>query len=176
MRIIAGDLDDPRVQALLAHHATTARAQTGRGSAHALDADDLRASDIRFWSAWDGDAVAGVGALRLLSASHGEIKSMHTAESHRRAGVATAILNHIIDAARTMGLTRLSLETGSWPYFEPARALYRRHGFIACAPFGDYTDDANSVFMTLDLHRQRRDVPATVVTTQGTRPGGTALE
>jgi len=106
---------------------------------------------MNFWSAWDGDTLLGVGALKQLSSSHGEIKSMHTAQVNRRAGVGTAMLRHIIEAARMMGLTRLSLETGSWAYFHPARALYRRHGFAECPPFGDYVADANSIFMTLEL-------------------------
>ena len=93
----------------------------------------------------------GVGALRRLSATHGEIKSMHTVGTSRRAGIGTAILRHIIEAARAMGMTRVSLETGSWDYFNPARSLYRRHGFIECPPFADYTEDPNSVFMTLEL-------------------------
>jgi putative acetyltransferase len=46
-------------------------------------------------------------------------------------------------------MARVSLETGSWPFFGPARALYARHGFVECAPFGDYRPDRNSVFMTL---------------------------
>ena len=146
-----GGLDDPRVQALLVRHFTTARAQTGRGSAHALDLDGLRSPDILFYSAWDGDRIAGIGALRRLDQSHGEIKSMHTDESLRRKGVGSAILLHIIAAARALGMSRLSLETGSWPYFDPARELYRRHGFVECPPFGDYVTDANSVFMTRAL-------------------------
>jgi putative acetyltransferase len=44
----------------------------------------------------------------------------------------------------------LSLETGSWPYFQPARALYRSVGFVECPPFGEYAHDPNSVFMSLD--------------------------
>jgi putative acetyltransferase len=48
-------------------------------------------------------------------------------------------------------MSRLSLETGSWAYFAPARTLYARHGFVECAPFGDYRPDPNSVFMTLAL-------------------------
>jgi putative acetyltransferase len=151
MRIVAGGLDDVRVRALLAHHLVTARAQTAAGSAHALDLAGLRSPDVTFWSAWDGDVVLGVGALRRLSPSHGEIKSMHTAESARRSGVGTAMLRHIVQAAREMGLRRVSLETGSRPYFEAARALYRKHGFVECSPFGDYVPDSNSVFMTLDL-------------------------
>jgi putative acetyltransferase len=76
---------------------------------------------------------------------------MHTAASHRRSGIATAILRHIMEAARAAGLRRLSLETGSWAYFQPARALYGRHGFMDCRPFGEYVDDPNSVFMTRNL-------------------------
>ena len=155
MKITDGGLDDARVQALLAHHYTSARAQTAAGSAHALDLSGLRSPDIQFWSAWDDDRVIGIGALKRLSDSHGEIKSMHTAESHRRQGVGGAMLRHIIAVAGRVGLARLSLETGSQPYFAPARELYRRHGFLECPPFGSYVLDPNSVFMTLALHGQR---------------------
>jgi putative acetyltransferase len=152
MNIADGGLDDPRVQALLTHHFTTARAQTARGSAHALDLSGLRSPQIRFWSAWEGERVIAIGALKRLSDSHGEVKSMHTEQSSRRRGAGSAMLRHIIAAARGMGLSRLSLETGSWPFFIPARELYRRHGFAECPPFGDYTPDPNSVFMTLELN------------------------
>ena len=156
MKIISGGLDDSRVLALLEHHARTARAETAPGSAHALDLDGLKSAEVKFWSAWDGDTLLGVGALKRLAGTHGEIKSMHTVQTHRRVGVGSAILLHIIDAARAMGLTRLSLETGSWPYFQPAHALYRRHGFVECPPFAGYVSDANSVFMTLQIAGERR--------------------
>jgi len=151
MKITDGGLDDSRAQALLARHFYMARAETAPGSAHALDLSGLRSPDIRFWSAWDGDHVVGVGALKRLSESHGEIKSMHTEESHRRKGAGSAMLQHIITAARQLGMSRLSLETGSWPYFDAARAFYSRHGFAECPPFGSYIPDPNSVFMTLEL-------------------------
>jgi putative acetyltransferase len=151
MHIVEGGLDDPRVVALLTTHVTRARAETARGSAHALDLEGLRAPDVTFWSAWEDDAVVGVGALRRLSAEHGEIKSMHTAEAARGRGVGSALLRRIMTTARERGMSRLSLETGSWPYFLPARALYARHGFVECGPFGEYQEDPNSVFMTLAL-------------------------
>lgn len=151
MRIVEGGLDDPRVIALLRTHVARARAETGRGSAHALDLDALRAPEFTFWSAWKGDQVVGVGALKRLSAEHGEVKSMHTAEAARGRGVGSALLRRIMEAALARGMTRLSLETGSWPYFLPARALYARHGFVECGPFGEYRGDPNSVFMTLEL-------------------------
>ena len=151
MRIVEGGLDDPRVIELLHVHLLRARAETAPGSAHALDLSGLRSPDVTFWCAWDGDSLAGVGALKRLSADHGEVKSMHTAEAMRRKGAGAAILRHIIAAAQERGMSRLSLETGSWPYFAPARALYARHGFVECPPFGDYRPDPNSVFMTLVL-------------------------
>jgi len=152
MKITDGGLDDPRVQTVLAHHFDTARTETARGSAHALDLSGLRSPDVRFWSAWDGDCVIAIGALKRLSESHGEIKSMHTEQSHRRKGVGSAMLRHIIATAHQMGLSRLSLETGSWPFFTPARGLYKRHGFVECPPFARYVPDPNSVYMTLELH------------------------
>jgi putative acetyltransferase len=100
MKITDGGLDDARGQALLAHYFTTARAETGRGSAHALDLSGLKSPDIQFFSAWDGDCVVAIGALKRFSTSHGEIKSMHTEHSYRRKGAGGAMLRHII-APRT---------------------------------------------------------------------------
>lgn len=151
LRILPANLDDPRVRSLLEYHTATARAETGRGSAHALDLAGLRQPDIRVWAAWEGEALLGVGALRRLAPDHGEIKSMHVAESSRGRGVGSAIVLRLLAEARAAGLRRVSLETGSWPYFDAARALYRRHGFAECPPFGDYVEDPNSVFMSRDL-------------------------
>ena len=151
MRFVEGDLDDPQIRETLILHYSKAISQTAPGSAHALDVDALKAPDIRFFSLWDDSALLGIGALRRLSVTDGEVKSMYVAETARRSGAGSAILSHIIAQARADGLQHLSLETGSWPYFAPARAFYVRHGFIDCAPFGDYVPDRNSLFMTLAL-------------------------
>jgi putative acetyltransferase len=111
----------------------------------------LRASEIEFLAAWDGEALLGFAALKELSPDHGEIKSMHVAIASRRCGAGKALLDHLIARAQAKGMRRLSLETGSSDYFHPAQALYRKHGFVECAPFGDYQPDRNSIFMTLDL-------------------------
>jgi len=149
LRILPADLDDVRVLMLLESHVRVARAQTAPGSAHALDLSGLKAPGISVWVACvSGDVV---GALKRLSGVEGEVKSMFTAPSARKQGVARVMLAHIIATARGESLARLSLETGSWPYFEPARALYAAFGFSECGPFGDYREDPNSVFMTLDL-------------------------
>lgn len=73
---------------------------------------------------------------------------MRTARSHHRRGIASMVLTHIIAEARHMGYTRLSLETGSFAFFAPARGLYTKHGFEYCDPFAGYVADPNSVFMT----------------------------
>jgi len=151
MRIIQGDLNDPRVTSLLQIHLTNARAQTAPGSAHALDISGLQSPDISFWTIWNDEALLGFGALKRLSKDHGEVKSMHIAQSMRRKGAGSAMLHHIIASARASGMSRLSLETGSWEYFSSARAFYRSHGFTECQPFADYVLDPNSIFMSLGL-------------------------
>jgi putative acetyltransferase len=151
IRIRQGDFTDQRVLDLLLIHLTTARAETAPGSAHALDVSGLQSTDISFWTIWDGEELVGFGALKQLSPDHGEVKSMHTARSKRRRGTGSAMLRHIIATARARGMSRLSLETGSWDYFRPARAFYRSHGFVDCTPFGNYILDPNSVFMSLNL-------------------------
>lgn len=151
MRIVQGDFSDPRVVDLLHIHLTSARVETAPGSAHALDLTGLQSPDISFWTIWDDKALLGFGALKRLSTDHGEVKSMHTAQGMRGRGVGSAMLRHIITTSRASGMSRLSLETGSWEYFRPARELYRSHGFVECPPFADYVLDPNSVFMSLDL-------------------------
>jgi putative acetyltransferase len=158
MRIIRGDLSDPRVVDLVRTHLISARAETAPGSAHALDLSGLHSPDVSFWTIWDEEKPLGIGALKRLSAAHGEVKSMHTAQSMRGKGAGSAMLRHIVATARASGMSRLSLETGSWDYFHPARALYRRHGFVECPPFAEYVADPNSVFMSLDLPIRGSDV------------------
>jgi len=117
-------------------------------SVHALDLAALRKPEITFWTAWSRGELLGCGALKALGPADGEIKSMRTTSTRRRTGVGRAMLEHIIAEARTRSYTRLSLETGSMEAFAPARRLYESFGFTFCAPFADYTEDPNSVFMT----------------------------
>jgi putative acetyltransferase len=151
IEIVPGDLTDPRIIDLLNYHVTTALGQGPRGSCHAFDVAGLQRPEISFWAAWAGDELLGVGALMDLGDGHGEVKSMHTARPARGRGVGSAMVRHIIATARERGFDRLSLETGSMDYFTPARALYARHGFVECGPFGGYKLDPNSVFLTLPL-------------------------
>jgi len=121
-------------------------------SIHALDLSALRAPDVTFWVVRDNTGqLLGCGALKALDKTHGELKSMRTSSAHRRKGVASAILSHLVQEAASRSYTRLSLETGSGAPFDPAHALYERFGFRFCAPFADYVEDPFSRFMTLTL-------------------------
>jgi putative acetyltransferase len=148
------EVDDPRderIAALLREHLQSTALHSPPESCHALDVDALCTPEVTFWAARRDGELLGVGALLELDPSHGEIKSMKTAARYLRQGVATAILQTIIDEARRRGYARLSLETGSMEAFAPARALYARHGFVECGPFASYVLDPYSTFMTRAL-------------------------
>lgn len=148
LEIRVDDLSGEEVARMVREHLESSALHSPPESVHALDVEALRAPDVTFWSVWEGSRLAGFGALKELDPHHGEIKSMRTASSHRRRGVASALLEHILDVARERSYRRLSLETGSMEAFAPARALYARFRFEPCGPFADYVDDPYSVFMT----------------------------
>ncbi|HEX8178968.1 MAG TPA: GNAT family N-acetyltransferase [Pyrinomonadaceae bacterium] len=151
MHIKIDDLSGAEIYELLQEHLQSMRQHSPPESVHALDIEALRQPDITFWTVWENGELLGCGALKELDAQHAEIKSMRTATRHLRKGVARTLLAHILAEARRRGYDRLSLETGSMAAFEPARQLYARFGFIYCAPFADYVEDPNSVFMTREL-------------------------
>ncbi len=148
MRIVIDDLLGPEIAALLEAHTAELRGISPPESKHALDLEGLRRPEITFWTMWDDESLVGCGAIQDLGGGHAELKSMRISSPYTRRGLASMLLRHIIGEARKRGYRQISLETGSMPFFEPARNLYRKHGFEACDPFGQYVDDPNSVFMT----------------------------
>jgi putative acetyltransferase len=151
MLIVEDDLAGREIRALLDIHFAGMLANSPPGSCHFLDVEGLKAPGVTFWSIWEGAELAGMGALKQHDAALGEVKSMRTDAAHQGKGVGAAMLAHIIATARSLGLTRLSLETGSTPAFAAAQGLYTRFGFVYCPPFADYQPDPFSRFMTLDL-------------------------
>ena len=147
-------VDDPRaddVRLLLERHLGFANDHSPPEDVHALDVEALAHPSVTFVAYRAGGTLLGVGALKELGDGHGELKSMHTAVAARGRGIGGAIVAHLVSLARSRGLTRLSLETGTPDAFAPARSLYARHGFVECGPFGDYAPSAYSTFMTLEL-------------------------
>ncbi|BDP36792.1 MULTISPECIES: GNAT family N-acetyltransferase [Vibrio] len=151
MRIEIDDLERPQVLALLEEHLQDMYATSPPESVHALDVSKLKLPSITFWTGWDGEQLLGCVAMSQLEDGHAELKSMRTTPSARKQGVASRLLNHVIEQAKHQGIQRLSLETGSMAFFEPAHRLYEKHGFAYCEQFGDYQPDPNSRFMTLAL-------------------------
>lgn len=147
------DFTDRRVEALLTRHLEGMHANSPPGHVFALDWSGLQKPEISFYTLWENEELLGFGALKELGPRAGEIKSMRTADGHLRRGVAAAILDHIIAEARRRGYTRLSLETGSGPAFEPALTLYRKYGFTEGGAFGGYEKSPFNQFLHLDLDR-----------------------
>ncbi len=151
MLIREGGLDDPQVVALLETHMRGMLDNSPVDATHFLDLSALKAGDVTFLSAWNGDTLLGIGAVKQLDARTGEIKSMRTAEAALGHGVGTAILRHIIALARERNYTALKLETGTGAAFDAAHALYARHGFVPCPAFADYRATDFNRFFALAL-------------------------
>lgn len=146
--ITPDDLTSPDIVALLEFHLAQMARHSPICSVHAFPVERLRADDVTFWSVRLNGQLAGCGALKQIDPGHGELKSMRTDPAFLRRGVGEAMLLHLIGEARARGYTRLSLGTGRPEPFHPAHALYRKHGFAECPPFGDYTEDPFSMCMT----------------------------
>ena len=151
MEIASDDLRGEPIVDFLEDHVAELRSLSPPESSHALDLVGLRSPDVRFWTATEDGHVLGCVALKTLTPAHAELKSMRTARTRTRTGMATRLLLHVLEEARLVGFRRISLETGSEEFFGPARRLYARHGFDFCEPFGDYRRDPLSVFMTRAL-------------------------
>jgi putative acetyltransferase len=151
LRIVPDDLAGDAVLALLQLHLDEMHQWSPACKVHAMPAERLRQDDVAFFSAWDGDRLAGCGAIKHLDDGHGELKSMRAAPDYRGRGVGKAILLRLLEEACARGYRRVSLETGRPAPFLPAQNLYRAHGFAECPPFGDYVSDDFSMCMTRTL-------------------------
>ncbi|MFO1388371.1 GNAT family N-acetyltransferase [Cellvibrio sp.] len=151
MKIIVDDLNGEEIFNLLNEHLKDMYAVSPAESVHALDIDELKHPNITFWSIWENEKLAGCGAIKELSNTEAEIKSMRTSAEFRRRGVASTMLSHIVGEASKRNYQTLYLETGPVDYFRPAVELYKRFGFEECGPFADYELDPFSLFMKKDL-------------------------
>lgn len=151
VQVVVADPTEPDVHRFLGEHTAQMATISPPESCHALDPGKLSAPEITVWAARLDDDLVGTVALKRHADGLAELKSMRTSPAHQRTGIAAALLRRLVAQARVEGIRRLSLETGTEPFFAPARALYLRHGFVACSPFADYVADPLSVYLTRQL-------------------------
>ncbi|MFD7748790.1 GNAT family N-acetyltransferase [Streptomyces sp. NPDC059698] len=148
MRIELHDLSGEEIAKFMDTHVREVRLHTPLESKHALSLEDLRRPEIKLWVVREGEEIVGCGALKKLNSRHAELKAFHTRSDRKRSGVASLLLSHILAEAERDGIEKISLETGASGYFNPARNLYKKFGFIPCGPFAEYETDPNNIFMT----------------------------
>ena len=151
MKSIEGNFDNSEVNNLLKKHFIELRSVSPTGSAHVLDIDGLKDPSIKFWSLWENNELVGCGALKFLGKNHGEFKSIRAADKFRKVGVGEKIIGHLIEEAKKLEISKLSIETGAGEFFLPARKLFSKFGFKKCPPFAHYKEDPNSCYYTLNL-------------------------
>ena len=151
MKSIEGNFDNPKVNELLNKHFIELRSVSPAGSTHVLDIAGLKDQSIKFWSLWENNEIIGCGALKFLEKNHGEFKSIRVTDKFRKAGFGEKIIDHLIEEAKKLEISKLSIETGAGEFFLPARKLFSKFGFKACPPFAHYKEDPNSCYYTLNL-------------------------
>lgn len=145
------DLSGADVRELVALHLAGMHSHSPACKVHALPVEALLQPGVTFFAARVDGAVVGMGAIRELGPELGELKSMRVATQWLGRGIGEAILLHLLAVARQRGYARVALETGRGPAFDPALALYRKHGFAPCPAFADYVADDFSQCLSLDL-------------------------
>ena len=151
MKSVEGNFDNLKVNDLLKKHFIELRSVSPMGSTHVLDIDGLKDQSIKFWSLWVNNELVGCGALKFLEKKHGEFKSIRVADNYRKKGIGKKIIDHLIEEAKKLEVSKLSIETGAGNFFLPARKLFSKFGFKECLPFAHYKNDPNSCYYTLDL-------------------------
>ena len=151
MKSIENNFNNPEVNELLTKHFEELRSVSPEGSTHVLDIAGLKTPSIKFWSLWDNNELIGCGALKFLSKTHGEFKSIRISDNFRRMGFGEKIVNHLINESKKLNIKKLSVETGAGSFFEPARKLFKKFGFKTCEPFAHYKEDPNSCYYSLEL-------------------------
>jgi ribosomal protein S18 acetylase RimI-like enzyme len=150
------DRSDPQVQGMLARLDAELKAQTPPGGTNFihLPAEHVDGDQGSLFVAWlDGRPLA-CGAWRRIDEVAGrpntaEVKRMWASPDARGMRLGAAVLATLQASAREQGVTELRLETGE--YLTAAVALYRRFGFEACAPWGEYVGVEHSFTMSKPL-------------------------
>src|SRR6185503_10876062 len=144
--------EDPRqpdVRRMIAESDAYMQALYPSESNHLVDADALAASDTVFLVARRNGELLGSVAIRDITTGHAEMKRMFVRREARGIGLGRRLPEALEHAARQKHVSRISLETG---IRQPeAIRLSRASGYQDCPPFGTYTSDPLSLFMTKQL-------------------------
>ena len=148
MKSIENNFEDPKVNELLNKHFIELRSVSPKGSTHVLDIPGLKIPSIKFWSLWENNNLVGCGALKFLEDKHGEFKSIRISDKYRNKGLGKKIIDYLIEEAIKLNIKKISVETGTGNFFEPARKLFKKCKFEPCEPFAHYKVDINSLYLT----------------------------
>jgi putative acetyltransferase len=116
-------------------------------SNHLESVTALAASNVAVLGAYAGDDLVACVAAKFCEGDErfAEVKSLFVIESHRGAGIAKRLMEHLEEVAKAHGVFVARLETG---VAQPAAiALYQKLGYAMRAPFAPYRADPLSVFM-----------------------------
>ena len=114
-------------------------------SRHAFSVEKLLRERVVFFITHYEGNLAGCGGIKLFGAEYGEVKRMYVRPAFRGKGLGKAMLNRLLDYARSKDVDLLRLETGI--YEVEAIGLYERFGFQRRGPFGEYVDDPMTVYL-----------------------------
>ena len=145
--------DHPQVLALIAELDAYLASVYPPEDVYIVDLAGLQLPSVTFLGAWDGDALVGCGAVRLMPAEsatdgrpYGEIKRMFVSPARRGQRIGERLLAALERTLNGHGIDRALLESGP-PQVEAIR-LYTRCGYVVRGAYGDYPDDAQaSTFM-----------------------------
>lgn len=145
MRIALEAADQPEIRQLVEELDAFQKPLYPPESHHGIDIAALCAPNVLFAVARDAEGRALACGAVVQEGGQGELKRMYTRPERRGQGIAGALLRFLESEALARGCRRLLLETGHLQ--RAALALYARHGYRECGPFGDYVADPHSVFM-----------------------------
>ena len=100
--------------------------------------------------AYENEKAIACGAIKEYAPGIIEIKRMFTDPEFRGKGVATMVLNELVQWAKELNYQKCILETG---VRQPdAIRLYQKNGFTSIPNYGQYEGVVNSVCYELELN------------------------
>jgi GNAT superfamily N-acetyltransferase len=142
LKVQDAPFDGPLAQVLIAELQQEYVVRYGGEDDTPITSDEFAAPLGAFLIAMIDDVVAGCAGLRRNDDETAELKRMYVRASHRRQGVAQALLIAIEDRARSIGYRQLVLETGTKQ--PEAIGLYVTNGYSPITGFGYFKDFENS--------------------------------